>query len=307
MANLPDRFYFTKYKKAVINRYGIGGSGMHTISDKKLLMIRPEELNFSLNRIRKSIEEQELKKLAQSIAANGIIEPIAIRRDLQGRFQLISGERRVKAAIIAGLRRVPCILHNIDESDLIIYSLIENIHSVSLSPFEIAQGIEQLIAVFGMSQTQVSAKLGISRTELVNKLRLLHLSEETRFEITQNNLSEQIALSVLNLSGEQREKTVKKIICEGMNENEAEQYIKKQLFPIESVVVPLREDKPVRKSAIGDVRLFSNSLTKLIETLQSAGVSTTLRKYESENYIEYRVKIKKETQKTVQATQLRLL
>ena len=288
------------------NRYSIGGSSMHTISDKKLLMVRPEDLKYSSNRLRKNIDDYELRLLAKSISVNGIIEPLSIRRDEYGRLQLISGERRLKAAIMAGLRRVPCILHKIDESTVALYSLTENIHRCDLNAFEIAQGLHSLTTVFGMSQLQAASRIGIGQSALLNKLRLLRLDEGLRQRIIEGKISEQIAHFVLNLPIEQREAVVEKIISCGMNDFQAQQYINEKLYPTETVVVPPTVDKPVRKVAIGDVRLFSNSLTKLVETLQGAGVDANLRKFESDRYIEYRVKIKKEPQKIIEATQLRL-
>ena len=118
---------------------------MHTISDKKLLMLKPESIIISNDNARKSFDEYELKRLAESIHTSGIIQPIAVRKNTDGNYELITGERRLKAAVLAGLRRVPCILHKTDKNTARLYSIIDNVHRCNLSLFEEAEGLEYLI------------------------------------------------------------------------------------------------------------------------------------------------------------------
>ena len=128
---------------------------MHTINDKKILMLRPEELKTSGNQARKSFDPYELKLLAESIASSGIIQPLSVRKTEDGRYELIAGERRLRAAIIAGLRRVPCVLHKTDDATAALYTLTENLQRSNLNFFEEAFGIERLITVYGLSQTEI--------------------------------------------------------------------------------------------------------------------------------------------------------
>ena len=147
------------------------------LSDKKLIMLRPGEIKLSPNQPRKSFDEYELKLLSDSIRSSGIIQPLSVRKNADGEYELIAGERRLRAAVNAGLRRVPCILHKTDEETAALYSLTENLQRSNLTVFEESEGIERLISEYGMSQSEAAARLGIAQSTLSNKLRLLRLSD----------------------------------------------------------------------------------------------------------------------------------
>ena len=267
---------------------------MYTLSDKKLIMLKPSEIKLSANQPRKSFDEYELKQLSDSIQASGIIQPLAVRKAPDGSYQLIAGERRLKAAIMAGLRRVPCILHKTDDETAALYSVIENLQRSNLTVFEEAQGINRLIAEYGMSQSEAAARLGIAQSTLSNKLRLLKLSDSIKERIISARLTERHARALLRLPEEMRDGALDRIIAEGMTLTQAEEYIFSLLNP-EKEPESKKPDEPVRKAAIGDVRLFSNSLSKLLSTLQNAGIDAHSRKYETDKYIEFKVRIKKNT------------
>ncbi len=277
---------------------------MYTLTDKKLLMLKPEEIMPSKNQPRKSFDEYDLKLLADSIHTSGLIQPLSVRKTVDG-YELIAGERRLRAAKIAGLRRIPCVLHKTDESTAAIYTIIENIQRKDLTPFEEAEGLERLITKCGMSQTEVASRLGIAQSTLSNKLRILRLDEATRERINAARLTERHARALLRLKKEKWSEALDKIIAEGMTLKQTEELISEMLEekPVEIKVV---EEKPFRKSAIGDMRLFTNSLSKLIDTLQNAGIDAHSRKYETRNYIEYKVRIRKETTNEAVATQLKI-
>lgn len=279
---------------------------MHTISDKKLLMLKPEELKTSANQPRKSFDEYELKLLADSIASSGIIQPLAVRKTEDGRYELIAGERRLRAAVMAGLRRVPCVLHKTDDGTAALYAVIENLQRSNLTFFEEAHAIDRLITEHGMSQAEVAARLGLAQSTLSNKLRILRLDEDIRERITAAGLTERHARALLRLPTENRADALDRIIAEGMTLKQTEELINRLLNPPTEETETVKEDKPYRKSAIGDVRLFSNSLSKLVDTLQNAGIDAHSRKYETDKFIEYKVRIKKEPPKTLTATQLKI-
>lgn len=267
---------------------------MYTLSDKKLIMLKPSEIKLSANQPRKSFDEYELKQLSDSIQTSGIIQPLAVRKAPDGSYQLIAGERRLKAAVMAGLRRVPCILHKTDDETAALYSVIENLQRSNLTVFEEAQGINRLIAEYGMSQSEAAARLGIAQSTLSNKLRLLKLSDSIKERIISARLTERHARALLRLPEEMRNGALDRIIAEGMTLTQAEEYIFSLLNP-EKEPESKKPDEPVRKAAIGDVRLFSNSLSKLLSTLQNAGIDAHSRKYETDKYIEFKVRIKKNT------------
>lgn len=279
---------------------------MHTISDKKLLMLKPSEIKSSESQPRKNFDQYELKLLAESIAASGIIQPLAVRKTEDGRYELIAGERRLKAAVMAGLRRIPCVLHKTDNVTAALYAMVENLQRSNLDFFEEASGIERLITVYGLSQGEVAVRLGMAQSTLSNKLRLLRISKDLRDRITSAALTERHARAILRLPPEKRAAALDQIILNGMTVKECEIFIEECINPKRQEEPKTEPEKPVRKSAIGDVRLFSNSLSKLLDTLQNAGIDARSQKYENDRYIEYKVRIKKELPENMRAEQLKI-
>lgn len=275
---------------------------MHTISDKKLLMLKPCEIKILDNQPRKYFDEYELKLLADSISANGIIQPLSVRKNGEGQYEIIAGERRYKAAVMAGLRRIPCVLHKADRKTVAIYSIVENLQRSDLSIFEEAEALKQLTTDYGMSQIETAVKLGMSQSTLSNKLRLLKLDVSLRERIQKARLTERHARALLRIEPSLRESALDYIIANGLTVTQTDEYIEGIINPkVKSV-----ENEPTRKFAIGDVRLFYNSLSKLVDILQSAGVDAKTRKFENDKYIEYKVRIKKEQMGSNKCKQLKI-
>lgn len=275
---------------------------MHTISHKKLLMLKPQELKVLENQPRKNFDEYELKLLADSIAANGIIQPLSVRRAFDGKYEIIAGERRYKAALLVGLRRIPCVLHKVDRQTVAIYSIVENLQRSDLGLFEEAEALEKLTAVYGMSQSEAAAKLGIAQSTLSNKIRLLRLDATLRERIEKARLTERHARALLKIEPSQRPSALDYVIANGLTVAQTEEYIEALINPR----VKKERIEPTRKFAIGDVRLFYNSLSKLVDTLQNAGVDAKTRKIENDKYIEYKVRIKKEQMGSNKCKQLKI-
>ncbi len=280
----------------------VGGGLMHTISGKKLLMLRPSDIKIISSGHRKSFDEYELKLLADSISSNGIIQPLAVRRAEEGKYEIIAGERRYKAAVMAGLRRIPCVLHRADCKTVAVYSIVENLQRSNLTMFEEADALRQLTSVYGMSQIETAVRLGISQSTLSNKMRLLKLDSSLRERIEKARLTERHARALLRIAPNLRENALDYIIANGLTVKQTDEYI-------EGIINPkIKEEspEPTRKFVIGDVRLFYNSLSKLVDTLQSAGVDAKARKYENDKYIEYKVRIKKEQMGSNKCKQLKI-
>ncbi len=276
---------------------------MYTLWEKKLLMLKPDDIKPSRHQPRKSFDEYELKLLADSIQSSGIIQPLAVRKGLDGKYEIIAGERRFLAAKMVGLRRIPCVLHNTDDKTAAIYSIMENLQRQDLTFFEEAEAINRLIINFSMSQLEIASRLGLAQSTLSNKLRLLRLNESQRERITTARLTERHARALLRLDGDEREAALNHIIANGLNLKESEEYIEDILNPKEVEKAP---EKPIRKYAISDVRLFYNSLSKLVNTLQNAGLTAKTRKYENDKYIEYKVRISKNTPTDNSCEQLKI-
>ncbi len=277
---------------------------MHTFADKKLLMLKPDDIITNPNQPRRHFDTYELQSLADSISANGIIQPLTVRKSENGKYLLIAGERRLRAAKIAGLRRIPCVLHRTNDLTASLYAITENLQRCDLNCFEEALAIQSLINDFRLTQAEVAIRLGMATSTISNKLRLLKLSPQIQERILSANLTERHARALLRLSPECRENALDKIIADGLNLTQSESLIEDIINPsIDQEETFGISQKPVRKSAIGDIKLFSNSLSKLLCTMQNAGIAANSKKRETENYVEYKVRIFKNSS---QATQLKI-
>ena len=273
---------------------------MYTLSDKKLIMLRPKDIKPSSAVPRREFDEYELKLLTDSIQASGIIEPLAVRRLQGGGYALITGERRLRAALRAGLRRVPCIVHKTDEETAALYAVTENLQRSRLNAFEEAESINE----YGLSQSEAAARLGIAQSTLSNKLRLLRLSDGVQSRIISSGLSERYARALLRLPEERRQEALDRIIADELTLKQTEEYIFDLLNPEDEPCEASEE--PIRKAAIGDARLFANSLAKLVTTLHSSGIEAVSKKYENDKYIEYRVRIPKAASAAERCRQLKI-
>ncbi len=279
---------------------------MHTFADKRLLMLKPDDIIPCENQPRKYFDTYELQSLADSIAANGIIQPLTVRKTDGGKYLLIAGERRLRAAKMAGLRRVPCVLHRTNDLVAALYAITENMQRADLNCFEEALAIQTLINDFRLTQSEVAVQLGMANSTISNKLRLLKLSSDVQERIISSNLTERHARALLRLPTELRDNVLDKIIADGLNLSQTEELIERILNPVvykEPETQPAAPNKPMRKAAIGDIKLFSNSLSKLLCTMQNAGITANSRKSENDKYIEYKVRIFKNAP---QATQLKI-
>lgn len=285
---------------------------MHTITDKKLLMLRPCDIRSSPYTSRTAFDDNSLNALAQNISVSGMIEPLPVRKNERGFYELICGERRLKAAKIAGVRRIPCIVHTVDTVTAAIYSLSENIHSRDLDFFDEAEAIERIIKVFGLTHTEAAIRLGIKQSYLNAKLKLLKLSPDLKNRIWEEDLSESIAMLLLKIPPEKRNYALEEIVLKGMSVAAASDFIDGILNPRPSeqkaVTAPEKKaEPPIRKTAIADIRIFSNSLVKLYESMQSSGFDARCLRRETDQYIEYKIRIfKKEESKPLQQLTLNL-
>ncbi|MBQ1978151.1 MAG: ParB/RepB/Spo0J family partition protein, partial [Ruminococcus sp.] len=157
--------------------------------DNKVLEIPTIQIRPNKTQPRKSFDEDKLRLLSQSIVNNGILQPLTVRRLSQTEYELVAGERRLRAAALAGLTKVPCVLIKCTDKESAIFALLENIQRSDLNMFEEAKGISRLIRKFGLTQEEAARKLGKKQSTVANKLRLLKLSIEEQDWILQAGLS----------------------------------------------------------------------------------------------------------------------
>ena len=235
---------------------------------------------------RRFFSAEQLTSLAKSISQDGIIQPLSVRR-VEGGFELISGERRLRAAKMAGMLTVPCILINADKQRSAVMALIENIQRAQLNFFEEALAIEKLVQNFSLTQEEVAVRLGYAQSTVANKLRLLRLTKEEQSIITEHGLSERHARALLRITdAEVRKGVLQKAVAGGWTVTQLEGCIKK----LEQEELHRRS---IRKSAavLRDVKMFFNTVDKAVDVMRLAGVETDTQRIDHDDYIEYIIKI----------------
>ncbi len=174
------------------------------------------------NQPRKVFDEEKIAELAASIKENGIIQPLIVRKKGKG-YEIVAGERRWRASVKAELKEVPCIVRELDDEQNMLLAIVENMQREDLNPMEEAEGLNQMIAAYGLTQEQVSKSIGKSRPYIANSLRLLKLPEEIRDLISDGSLSAGHGRTLVSVPDEARQiEIARKILKEGLSVRETE-------------------------------------------------------------------------------------
>ena len=240
---------------------------------------------------RQVFQEAALRDLAASIRQNGILQPLTVRRTAAG-WELVAGERRLRAARMAGLETVPCICRAADDRESALLALVENLQRRDLHYLEEAAAIASYIHQTGVTQEEAAAQLGRSPSALANKLRLLRLSPACRELLVKNGLTERHARCLLRLEDEEeRLAALRHIADKQLNVAQTEQYIEKQLAALQSTAPKRR-----RTFILKDVRLFLNSLDRGLRLVREAGVDARSERQETDDAILLTIRIPKQRQ-----------
>lgn len=235
----------------------------------------------------------ELENLADSIRANGILQPINVRPLDNGNFELISGERRLRAARMIGVIKIPCIVMNVSDEQSALFAIIENVQRQNLDFFEEAIAIERLMTEHFLSQEEIGRKLGKAQSTLSNKLRLLRLPEEMRDKIIMASLTERHARALLSLpDNSTRNKALDIIIERHLTVSEAERLVN-------DILRRRKEPKKPPIKVFKDMRIFINTLNHAVDSIRKAGIEADTAKSETDEYFEYVVRISKPSDRTI--------
>lgn len=238
---------------------------------------------------RRHFPEQPLRELADSIRQHGVLQPLTVQKTENG-YVLVAGERRLRAAGLAGLTHVPCILIRATPQDSALLALVENLQRSDLHYLEEAAAISRLITTYNMSQEEAARRLGRSQPAVANKLRLLRLSPACGETLRKYQLTERHARALLRLEGEEAQLAAAQHIGEKqLNVAAAEEYI-------ESLLQKKQREEPAGKKRIyiiKDVRLFLNTVDRGMENIRRAGVDARFDRQESEEEITITIQIPK--------------
>ena len=244
-------------------------------------MLSPDVISPNPDQPRRYFDPDGLYELAESIRVHGILQPLSVRRKGGGRYELIAGERRLRAAMICGLEQVPCLVLEVSRESSCLLSLIENLQRRDLDFWEEAKALERLTTVYGLSQEEAAAKVGKSQSAVANKLRLLRLPQEVLALLRKHGFTERHARALLRLpTPEAQAAGADLLVKEGWTVARTEKYV-------EEVLRNQTKGKKTRPPLlIRDVRFFLNSLDHSLAVMRSAGVAAQCqRKEEGEDLL----------------------
>lgn len=242
---------------------------------------------------RKQFNKLALEELCGSIKQYGVLQPINVRKISLSTYELVAGERRLRASIMAGLSEIPCIIINVDDNDSAVMALIENLQREDLSYMEEAEGYSNLINEHGFTQEELAQKIGKSQSTIANKIRLLKLPPLVKKILADNNLTERHARALLKLHDEQLQLRVLKLVCErGLNVKKTEELVERAIDKYSKDIRHKPSDRKVTK-AIKDVRIFVNTIKQAIEIMKQSGVNAKAAQIDRGDYIEFVVRVPK--------------
>ena len=259
---------------------------------ERVLTLRVEDIRPNPHQPRQTFDDEGLRELASSIRRHGILQPLTVRSAGGGKWELVAGERRLRAAKLAGLEKVPCIRREADDRESALLALVENLQRRDLHYLEEAAAIAAYIRQTGITQEEAAAQLGRSPSALANKLRLLRLSPACRELLVRNALTERHARCLLRLEDEEeRLAALRHIADKHLNVAQTEQYIEQRLTQLQSTPPKRR-----RTFILKDVRLFLNSLDRGLRMVREAGVDARTERQETDDAILLTIRIPKQRQ-----------
>lgn len=253
-----------------------------------IVYLRTDELTPNPVQPRKRFDDESLEELSGSIKSYGILNPLTVRLRC-GKYELVAGERRLRAAKLAGLEEVPCILIDVNMEDASLIALVENLQRRDLDFIEEALGISQLIRMFGMSQEEAARRIGKSQSAVANKLRLLKLPSDVLESLRQNGLTERHGRALLRLEtpAEQRE-ALAYILSRDLNVAATDAYIERLL---EAKAAP--ESEQQKTFILKDVRVFLNTISHSLDLMKQGGIDAGMRRQETDEALILTINIPK--------------
>ena len=262
-----------------------------------IVYLRTDELTPNPVQPRKRFDDESLEELSGSIKSYGILHPLTVRLRC-GKYELVAGERRLRAAKLAGLEEVPCILIDVNMEDASLIALVENLQRRDLDFIEEALGISQLIRMFGMSQEEAARRIGKSQSAVANKLRLLKLPSDVLESLRQNGLTERHGRALLRLPNPVAQRAaLEYIVDNGLTVAATDAYIDALLSAPEEAEQK-DEEKPEKRRTfvLKDVRVFLNTLSRSIDLMKQGGIDAGIQREETDDSLILTISIPKARQ-----------
>ena len=260
--------------------------------ERRVVFIPVESIMPNRCQPRTRFEQESLERLSSSIKEYGIIQPLTVRENPEKsnyssfQYELIAGERRLRAAKQIGIKEVPCIIIESDTKKSAELAIIENLHRDDLNIFEEAAAIASLIALHKLTQEQIAIQLSLTQASIANKLRLLKLSEPEKAVILSNNLTERHARALLRVkSADERQRILSHVVTHSLNVKQTEEYIDRLIAPTETK----------SEAKIYNYQDLISGLNRAVESTRSSGLTVRTLQTETDSDIIYTVQIPKLT------------
>lgn len=259
----------------------------------KIVELPIESISRNPYQPRRDFNDVELKELAYSISIYGVIQPIIVRKTVVG-YQLVAGERRLRACRMIGKATIPVIIKEMDDQEAVAVTLIENLQRRDLNYFEEAEAYNRLIIEFGMTQDEVAQTVGRSQPAIANKLRLLRLARELRCLIVPETVTERHARALLKLNSVQNQKEVLLAIYEkDLTVKETEEVVerlRRNNLPQENQYSSMGQQV---SSVIRDARIFMNTIKETVNRARKIGIEMVMTENETDDEYEISIRVPK--------------
>ncbi len=261
------------------------------MEEKRVMEIPIENIVPNPYQPRKVFSQSALEELSNSIKSYGILQPITVRQKSENEYELVAGERRYRAAKLAGFTSIPAIINNMSDEASAVLALLENLQREDLNFIEEALGYENLIKEHSFTQQQLAEKLGKNQSTIANKLRILRLPDDIKIRLVENNLTERHARALLKLPNEEMiSEVVDKIIKQDLTVKKTEKLIKDMLENLDS---SQDDDKKQNIKGSMGIRIYLNTMKQAFDAIVETGIEAKYKEVDKGDHMEVIVRIPK--------------
>ena len=261
------------------------------LDSRKIVSLPVGDIKPNPHQPRRQFSPEDLAELSESIRLYGILQPLTVRKTGPTTFELVAGERRLRAAVLAGMDSVPCILLNVDARRSGLLALVENLQRKDLDFIEEAEGLRSLIRTYGLSQEEAARCISKSQSAVANKLRLLRLPEPVLTRLREEGLTERHARALLRLEDpEAQAAALEHIIRSGLTVAKAEEYIE-ELLRASAAPEPRKKKRKAPMVVLKDVRIFLNTVTRGLSMMNRSGVKAVCERTDTEGELVLTIRI----------------
>ena len=262
-------------------------------NDRKLTEIPVASIRRNPYQPRVTFDEESIAELAQSIRQVGLIQPLVVRKAPDGAYELVAGERRLRAVKSLGMENVTCIVEQgMEDESSAMMALIENLQREDLHYLEEAQCYNTLLSTYNLTQEELAARLGKSQSSIANKLRLLRLPEEVKSAMAEAHLTERHARALLKLKDEKTQLAlVDKIAKKSLSVKETEKLVDKTLNRLYDEKADGARPRPKILRIVKDYRLFMNTINAAVNTLRETGMTVAVVQEDRENGVDIHIHV----------------